>query len=211
MPRCTPSYTAIYPLPQNTCCERECRLFSRGYGVSRSWCPTPQAAPTRHSSSQVSDPSFDSLKKQVHTLHVPTVPELERMLRHTNLRVTRPRLAVLRELYTRPHSDTETIIQAIRASQLPSVSHQAVYDSLHCLVEAGLVRRIQPAGSVARYESRVGDNHHHIVCRTCGLISDVDCTADDAHCLTTSGDSEFATIDEIEVIYWGACHSCFTS
>jgi Fur family ferric uptake transcriptional regulator len=105
-----------------------------------------------------------------------------------------------------PHADTESIIGAVRR-ELPEVSHQAVYDSLHTLTAAGLVRRIQPSGSVARYESRVDDNHHHVVCRSCGAIADVDCAVGHAPCLTASDDSGFV-VDEAEVVYWGLCPTC---
>ncbi|MFS3129903.1 Fur family transcriptional regulator [Nocardioides sp. Bht2] len=131
------------------------------------------------------------------------------MLREVGLRVTKPRVAVLDAVHTHPHADTETLIGAVRAS-LPEVSHQAVYDSLHTLAGSGLLRKIQPSGSVARYESRVGDNHHHIVCRSCGAIADVDCALGDAPCLTASDDHGFA-IDEAEVIYWGRCPNCQTA
>ena len=132
--------------------------------------------------------------------------ELESTLRDGGLRVTRPRLAVLRAMHLNPHSDTEAVIRLARA-ELGSVSHQTVYDVLRALTDAGLVRRIQPAGSVARYEVRVGDNHHHVVCRTCGDIQDVDCAVGDAPCLTASDDAGFA-IDEAEVVYWGRCPTC---
>ena len=132
--------------------------------------------------------------------------QLEHELRSGGLRVTRPRLAVLRALHGNPHSDTEAIIQLVRA-ELGSVSHQAVYDVLRALTGAGLVRRIQPAGSLARYEVRVGDNHHHVVCRTCGQVQDVDCAVGDAPCLTASDDAGFR-IDEAEVVYWGRCRTC---
>jgi Fur family transcriptional regulator, stress-responsive regulator len=131
------------------------------------------------------------------------------MLRGATLRVTRPRLAVLSAVYDHPHADTDSILGAVR-ERLPDVSHQTVYDSLHTLTGAGLVRRIQPSGSVARYESRVGDNHHHVVCRSCGAIADVDCAIGEAPCLTASDDSGF-TIDEAEVIYWGLCPDCSTA
>ena len=110
---------------------------------------------------------------------------------------------MLTAVYDRPHADTDTILRAVRAD-LGEVSHQAVYDVLRALTDAGLLRRIQPAGSVARYESRVADNHHHVVCRTCGSIADVDCAVGDAPCLTASDDSGYA-IDEAEVVYWGVC------
>ncbi|MEE6263496.1 Fur family transcriptional regulator [Plantactinospora sonchi] len=131
------------------------------------------------------------------------------MLRGAALRVTRPRVAVLNAVHTHPHADTESIIGAVRG-ELPEVSHQAVYNSLHTLTDAGLVRRIQPAGSVARYESRVGDNHHHVVCRSCGLIADVDCAVGEAPCLTASDDNGFR-IDEAEVVYRGVCPDCSTA
>ncbi|MFW3122690.1 transcription regulator FurA [Mycolicibacterium mageritense DSM 44476 = CIP 104973] len=123
--------------------------------------------------------------------------------------MTRPRLAVLGAVHAHPHADTDSIIRAVR-QELPEVSHQAVYDSLHALTAARLVRRIQPSGSVARYESRVGDNHHHVVCRACGAIADVDCAVGEAPCLTASADHGFE-IDEAEVIYWGICPECSTA
>ncbi|MFP5070771.1 Fur family transcriptional regulator [Pseudonocardia nantongensis] len=128
------------------------------------------------------------------------------MLRAASLRVTRPRLAVLTAVHDHPHADTDSIIRGVR-EDLGEVSHQAVYDVLRALTGAGLVRRIQPSGSVARYEARVGDNHHHVVCRSCGAIADVDCTVGAAPCLTASDDSGFV-IDEAEVVYWGRCPDC---
>ncbi|SFB71119.1 Fur family transcriptional regulator, ferric uptake regulator [Nocardioides terrae] len=135
--------------------------------------------------------------------------DLEQVLRDAGLRVTRPRVAVLGAVRTLPHADTDSIIAAVRRD-LPEVSHQAVYDSLHTLTGKGLVRRIQPSGSVARYESRVGDNHHHAVCRSCGVIADVDCAHGAAPCLTAANDHGFV-IDEAEVIYWGLCPDCSTA
>jgi Fur family ferric uptake transcriptional regulator len=140
---------------------------------------------------------------------MPTTPEYAQMLREAALRVTRPRLAVLSAVYDRPHADTDSIIGAVRAD-LGDVSHQAVYDVLRALTTAGLVRRIQPSGSVARYESRVGDNHHHVVCRSCGVIADVDCAVGSAPCLTPSDDHGFV-IDEAEVIHRGLCPECSTA
>ncbi len=128
------------------------------------------------------------------------------MLRGASLRVTRPRLTVLAAVHQHPHADTDSIIGAVR-EELPDVSRQAVYDVLHALTAAALVRRIQPSGSVARYESRVGDNHHHVVCRSCGAIADVDCAVGEAPCLTASNDQGFV-IDEAEVTYWGVCPAC---
>jgi Fur family ferric uptake transcriptional regulator len=139
---------------------------------------------------------------------VPSPSELQQLLRGAALRVTRPRVAVLDAVHAHPHADTESIIGAVRRV-LPEVSHQTVYDSLHTLTAAGLVRRIQPSGSVARYESRVGDNHHHVVCRSCGAVSDVDCATGEAPCLSASDDQGF-TIDEAEVVYWGLCPDCST-
>ena len=136
-------------------------------------------------------------------------PELERMLRGASLRVTRPRVAVLAAVHEHPHADTHSIIGRVR-EDLGEVSHQAVYDVLRALTDLGLVRRIVPPGSVARYESRVGDNHHHVVCRSCGAIADVDCSVGDAPCLTASHDHGYA-IDEAEVTYWGLCLECSTS
>jgi Fe2+ or Zn2+ uptake regulation protein len=129
-----------------------------------------------------------------------------------DLRVTRPRVAVLEALRDHPHADTETILSAVR-NGLPDVSRQAVYDVLNALTAVGLVRRIQPLGMVARYESRVGDNHHHVVCRSCGVIADVDCAVGEAPCLTPSNNDtalEGFVLDEAEVIYWGLCPQCST-
>lgn len=138
-----------------------------------------------------------------------TTLDLPQMLRGAALRVTRPRVAVLGAVHAHPHADTDSIIGAARRD-LPGVSHQAVYDSLRTLAAAGLVRRIQPSGSVARYESRVGDHHHHVVCRSCGVVADVDCAAGGAPCLTASDDRGFS-IDEAEVVYWGRCPDCSTA
>src|SRR4051812_12351923 len=128
------------------------------------------------------------------------------MLRGADLRVTRPRVAVLTAVYDHPHADTHSLIDAVRG-ELGEVSPQAVYDVLRALTDANLVRRIEPAGSVARYESRVDDNHHHIICRGCGAIADVDCAVGETPCLTASESHGF-TIDEAEVIYWGTCPEC---
>lgn len=131
------------------------------------------------------------------------------LLRESALRVTRPRVAVLSAVHQHPHASTDTVIDAVRID-LPEVSHQAVYDSLHTLTAVGLVRRIQPSGSVARYESRTGDNHHHLICRSCGSIADVDCAVGSAPCLTASEDHGYV-VDEAEVIYWGTCSACTAS
>ena len=135
--------------------------------------------------------------------------DVEHLLRGAALRVTRPRVAVLTAVYQHPHADTDSIIGVVR-EDLREVSTQAVYDVLRALTAAGLVRRIEPAGSVARYESRVGDNHHHAVCRSCGAIADVDCAVGDTACLTASDDHGYS-IDEAEVIYWGLCPACSTA
>ena len=132
--------------------------------------------------------------------------DAELLLRGAALRVTRPRVAVLTAVYEHPHADTDSIIGVVR-EDLGEVSTQAVYDVLRALTAAGLVRRIEPAGSVARYESRVGDNHHHVVCRSCGTIADVDCAVGEAPCLTASHDHGYS-IDETEVVYWGVCPAC---
>lgn len=115
-------------------------------------------------------------------------------------------MAVLTAVYEHPHADTSSIIDVAREAG-GEVSVQAVYDVLNALTTAGLVRRIEPAGSVARYESRVRDNHHHVVCRSCGAIADVDCAVGHTPCLTAS-DAQGFTIDEAEVTYWGLCPSC---
>lgn len=138
-----------------------------------------------------------------------TALDVEKLLRGASLHVTRPRVAALTAVYEHPHADTESIIGVVRAD-LGEVSHQAVYDVLRALTAAGLIRRIQPSGSVARYESRVGDNHHHVVCRSCGFVADVDCAVGTTPCLTASDDHGFA-IDEAEVTYWGLCLDCSTA
>ena len=140
------------------------------------------------------------------TSQVPTTSDCERLLRGAALRVTRPRVAVLTAVHDHPHAETDSIISAVR-EDLGEVSHQAVYDVLRALTGAGLVRRIQPMGSVARYEARVGDNHHHVVCRSCGAIADVDCAVGYTPCLTAVDDSGYE-IGEAEVIYWGRCPEC---
>ena len=130
----------------------------------------------------------------------------EQVLRGAGLRVTQQRVAVLDAVRRLPHADTDSLIHAVRA-QTGEISHQAVYDVLRALTDAGLVRKIQPLGQVARYEGRTGDNHHHVVCRGCGAIADVDCAVGDTPCLTASDANGFV-IDEAEVIYWGTCPAC---
>ncbi|MEV6658056.1 Fur family transcriptional regulator [Nocardia fluminea] len=138
-----------------------------------------------------------------------TTSDFEQMLRAASLRVTAPRLAVLTAVHQHPHTDTDTILSRVRAT-LGTVSQQAVYDVLRALTSAGLLRRIQPMGTVARYETRVGDNHHHLVCRSCGVIVDVECAVGDAPCLSPFDGRGFV-VDEAEVIYWGRCPDCTTS
>jgi Fur family ferric uptake transcriptional regulator len=128
------------------------------------------------------------------------------MLRGVALRVTRPRVAVLSAVHDHPHADTDSIIGVAR-EDLGEVSRQAVYDVLRALTAAGLVRRIEPAASVSRYEARVGDNHHHVVCRSCAAIADVDCAVGSAPCLTAADDLGYQ-IDEAEAIYWSRCPEC---
>lgn len=130
-------------------------------------------------------------------------------LRSVGLRVTGPRIAVLNALRSHPHADADTLAEAAR-TELGTVSTQAVYDVLRALTDAGLARRIEPAGSPALFEIRVGDNHHHVVCRSCGAIADVDCALGARPCLDPS-DSHGFVIDEAEVTYWGLCPDCSTS
>jgi Fe2+ or Zn2+ uptake regulation protein len=139
---------------------------------------------------------------------VPSATPLDHdaLLRQNGLQVTAQRLAVLRAVSDRSHSTADDIDKVVRA-EIGAISRQAVYDALAALTEKGLLRRIQPAGSSARYENRVGDNHHHIVCRTCGRMGDVDCAVGHAPCLTAADDLGYE-IDEAEVIYWGRCPEC---
>jgi Fur family transcriptional regulator, stress-responsive regulator len=137
---------------------------------------------------------------------VPTTVDYERMLRGADLRVTRPRMAVLGAIHEHPHAITNEVVDAVHEAD-PAVSRGAIYEVLRALTDAGLVRRIEPAGSDARYESRVGDNHHHVICRGCGAIADVDCAVGEAPCLTASDAGGFE-IEEAEVIYWGTCPNC---
>ncbi len=131
------------------------------------------------------------------------------LLRERGVQITAQRLAVLRVVSALPHATADEIAEAVR-TEIGAVSRQAVYDTLRLLVEKGLVRRIQPAGSPARFEDRVGDNHHHLICRTCGRTVDVACGLGAAPCLTVDDDRGFE-IDEAEVIYWGRCPACRTA
>ena len=127
-------------------------------------------------------------------------------LRRHGLQVTAQRLAVLAAVSDRPHATADDIAGIVR-TEIGVISRQAVYDALGVLADKGLIRRIQPAGSPARYEDRVGDNHHHLICRVCGETLDVDCAVGDAPCLNAAADSGYE-IDEAEVIYWGRCPEC---
>ncbi len=130
----------------------------------------------------------------------------EALLRQHGLQVTAQRLAVMRAASDHPHSTADDIGDAVRG-EIGAISRQAVYDALATLIDKGLLRRIQPAGSPARYEGRVGDNHHHLICRACGRMVDVDCAVGDTPCLTAADDSGYE-VDEAEVIYWGRCPDC---
>lgn len=131
------------------------------------------------------------------------------LLREHGLQVTAQRLAVIRAVSGRPHSTADTIAEDVRG-EIGAISRQAVYDALSILADRGLIRRIQPAGSSALYEDRVGDNHHHVICRSCGTTVDVDCAVGETPCLTAADNSGFL-IDEAEVIYWGKCPDCQTT
>ena len=133
----------------------------------------------------------------------------EALLRAHGLRVTAKRLAVLRAVAHHPHATTDDIYRAVHA-QVGAISPQAVYDALAACTDKGLLRRIQPAGSLARYETRVDDNHHHLICRTCSQMVDVDCAVGDTPCLTAADESGYE-IDQAEVVYWGRCPNCTTA
>jgi Fur family transcriptional regulator, stress-responsive regulator len=135
-----------------------------------------------------------------------TSADHDALLRRHGLQVTAQRLGVLRAVSYRPHSTADDIYTVVRAD-IGAISRQAVYDALAVLGDKGLLRRIQPAGSAARYEDRVGDNHHHLICRTCGRMVDVDCAVGDTPCLTPAEDSGYE-VDEAEVVYWGRCPEC---
>lgn len=128
------------------------------------------------------------------------------VLRDHGLQVTAQRLAVMRAVAAHPHATVEEVVAAVR-SDIGAISRQAAYDTLSTLVEKGLIQRIQPVGSAARFEDRVGDNHHHLVCRGCGALTDVDCAVGYTPCLTPSNDWSY-DVDEAEVVYWGTCPSC---
>ena len=131
------------------------------------------------------------------------------LLRKHGVQVTAQRLAVLRAVSVHPHGTAHDVTEVVRA-EIGAISRQAVYDALGLLADNGLIRRIQPAGSPARYEDRVGDNHHHLICRSCGRMVDVDCAVGDTPCLAAADDSGYE-IDEAEVVYWGRCPECIAS
>jgi len=128
------------------------------------------------------------------------------LLRQHGLQVTAQRLAVLRAVSAHPHTTADAVIE-VASGEIGSISRQGVYDALGALVDKGLIRRIQPIGSPARFETRVGDNHHHVVCRICGRVDDVDCAAGSVPCLTADHDNGFE-IDEADITYWGRCPEC---
>jgi Fur family ferric uptake transcriptional regulator len=155
--------------------------------------------------------TLDSIQERAYDPPMPPSSPAEpaTLLRQHGVRVTAQRLAVLRAVSERPHSTADDIDKVVR-QELGAISRQAVYDALGTLTDADLLRRIQPAGSSARYEDRVGDNHHHLICRTCGRMVDVDCAVGDVPCLTASDASGYE-IDEAEVIYWGRCPTCLAA
>lgn len=134
---------------------------------------------------------------------------LATQLRNLGVQVTAQRLAVLRAVSECPHATADQVVEHVR-KQIGSISRQAVYDALGMLVDKGIIRRIQPAGSPARFEARVGDNHHHLICRTCGTTVDVDCAVGFTPCLTAANSAGYQ-IDEAEVIYWGTCPRCLSA
>jgi Fur family transcriptional regulator, stress-responsive regulator len=140
------------------------------------------------------------------TVTVSEGPAIAEELRGAGLRVTAARVALLETVRNGDHLGVEAIASGVR-DRVGHVSVQAVYEALHALTAAGLVRRLEVAGGPARFEGRVGDNHHHVVCRSCGVVADVDCAMGEAPCLTASDDNGFS-IDEAEVVYWGSCPEC---
>jgi Fur family transcriptional regulator, stress-responsive regulator len=139
----------------------------------------------------------------------PQTPTAAEELRGAGLRVTAARVALLEIVRDGDHLGIEAIASGVR-DRIGHISLQAVYEALHALTATGLIRRIEPAGGQPRFEGRVGDNHHHVVCRSCGVVADVDCATGEAPCLTASDDHGFL-IDEAEVVYWGLCRDCSTA
>ena len=148
----------------------------------------------------------DALEQETRTPDPIEQHTIEQQLRSCGLQVTAQRLAVMEAVTTSSHATTEELTEVVRG-KIGSISRQAVYDTLGVFADKGLIRRIQPTGSVARYEDRVGDNHHHLVCRGCGRIFDIDCAVGSTPCLTADDDHGFE-IDEAEVVYWGRCPDC---
>jgi Fe2+ or Zn2+ uptake regulation protein len=153
--------------------------------------------------------TYSSIGVRVRSVSPRASVDEEALLRQYGLQVTAQRLAVLKAASARPHSTADDIEKVVRA-EIGAISRQAVYDALAALTDKGILRRIQPAGSPARYEDRVGDNHHHLICRTCGRMVDVDCAVGDTPCLTAADDSGYE-VDEAEVIYWGRCPECMAA
>jgi Fe2+ or Zn2+ uptake regulation protein len=155
-------------------------------------------------------PTLDRVQDLVYSAkRMPSPTDPVALLRDRGLQVTAQRLAVLRAVSGRPHGTTDEVADAVR-SDIGVISRQAVYDALGILSERGLIRRIQPAGSPARFETRVGDNHHHLICRACGRMMDVECAVGAAPCLNAADDSGYQ-IDEAEVVYWGRCPDCLAT
>ena len=155
-------------------------------------------------------PDLDIIQRWAHTVvRMSTSLEPAELLRQHGVRVTAQRLAVVRAVSSRSHVTADDVAEVVEA-QIGAISRQGVYDALAVLADKGLIRRIQPAGSPARYEDRVGDNHHHLICRTCGRMVDVNCAVGTTPCLTADDDSGFE-IDEAEVIYWGRCPACLAA
>ena len=155
--------------------------------------------------------SLESLQNWSYTTAMPTETSADRaaLLRRHDLQVTAQRLAVLQAVSDRPHSTADDIDKVVRA-EIGAISPQSVYNALGTLTEKGLFRRVQPAGSPARFEDRVGDNHHHLICRTCSRMVDVDCAVGHAPCLTAADDAGYQ-IEEAEVVYWGTCPECMSA
>jgi Fur family ferric uptake transcriptional regulator len=151
--------------------------------------------------------NLDKVQIKRYTLRMRRDPT--QTLRDHQVHVTAQRLAVLRAVSAHPHCTADEVAEQVRG-EIGAISRQAVYDALSMLSEKGILRRIQPAGSAARYEDRVGDNHHHLVCRSCGKTVDVDCAVGDAPCLTASHDAGYR-IEEAEVVYWGTCPACLAA
>jgi Fe2+ or Zn2+ uptake regulation protein len=154
------------------------------------------------------NPILDSVQNHRYTARMATnpAPDPETLLRGRGLQVTAQRLAVMRAVAEAPHSTADEVHRAVQAA-VGAISRQAVYDALAAFESKGLLRRIQPAGSPARYENRVGDNHHHLICRECGRTVDVDCAVGEAPCLEAS-DAAGYEVEEAEVVYWGRCPDC---